>query len=76
MLLERSRDLLLKAIDLDPNDALAYSLLALAYFALNDFDRGVAVFDKALELNPNDPDVLFHVANVCLSLAGRKRPPR
>jgi tetratricopeptide (TPR) repeat protein len=69
-LFERAKDLLLKAIALDPNDALSYSLLGIVYFALNDFDRGVAVYDKALELNPNDPDVLFHVA-VCLPLVGR-----
>jgi TolB-like protein len=72
VLFETARDTLLKGIALDPNDALTYSLLGMVYFALNDFDRGVAVFDKALDLNPNDPDVLFHVA-ACLPLVGRAK---
>jgi tetratricopeptide (TPR) repeat protein len=54
VLLERSRDWLLKGIALDPNDALTYSLLGGVYFGLNDFDRGVAMLEKALDLNPND----------------------
>ncbi len=61
VLLERARDTLLKAIALDPNDALPYSLLGVVYDCLNDWDRAVAMFDKAIELNPNDPDVLHHV---------------
>jgi tetratricopeptide (TPR) repeat protein len=39
---------------------------------LNDWDRSVAMADKALDLNPNDPDVLFHVANV-LPFVGRAK---
>jgi tetratricopeptide (TPR) repeat protein len=39
---------------------------------LNDWDRSVAMADKTLDLNPNDPDVLFHVANV-LPFVGRAK---
>jgi tetratricopeptide (TPR) repeat protein len=62
VLLERSRDPTTESDCLDPNDALAYSLLSLVYSQLNDWDRCNALADKALDLNPNDPDVLFHVA--------------
>jgi tetratricopeptide (TPR) repeat protein len=72
VLLEKSRDLALKAIALDPNDALTYSLLSVVYPGLNDWDRCVAMIDKALELNPNDPDVLFHVA-INLPFVGRAK---
>jgi TolB-like protein len=71
-LFERSRDLLLKAIALDPNDALTYALLSVVYAGLNDWDRCVAMIGKALELNPNDPDVLFHVA-INLPFVGRAK---
>ena len=72
VLLEKVRDVLLKGIALDPNDALTYSLLSAVYGALSDWDRCVAMADKALDLNPNDPDVLFHVALV-LPFVGRAK---
>jgi TolB-like protein/Flp pilus assembly protein TadD len=62
VLWERAKDALLKAVALDPNDALIVSLLGVIYCIQDEFDRGVALFDKALDLNPNDPDVLFQVA--------------
>jgi Tetratricopeptide repeat len=45
VLFEKSRDLLLKAIALDPNDALTYSLLGVVYSGLSDWDRCVAMLD-------------------------------
>ena len=70
VLFERARDTLLKGIALDPNDALTYALLSVVYNQLNDWDHCLAMADRALELNPNDPDVLFQVS---ISLAGAGR---
>jgi adenylate cyclase len=72
VLLEKSKNLLLRAIALDSNDALTYSALSVLYMTLSDWDRCVAMADKALDLNPNDPDVLFHVS-FCLTFVGRAK---
>jgi tetratricopeptide (TPR) repeat protein len=63
---------LLKAVALDPGDALAHSLLGGIYFWVGDVDRGIAEFDKAYSLNPNDPDVLFYIC-INLPLVGRAK---
>jgi TolB-like protein/Tfp pilus assembly protein PilF len=57
-LIEKGRDLALKAIALDPADAYAHQVLGELYIDLSDPDRAFAEFEKALVLNPNDPDVL------------------
>jgi TolB-like protein/class 3 adenylate cyclase len=57
-LLEQARIHFLKAIEIDPDDALIYSGLGTVYFELNDFDNGLAAFDQAFILNPNDPAIL------------------
>jgi tetratricopeptide (TPR) repeat protein len=61
-LLEKAKVMLLKAIALDPTDAISHALLGEVYCSISDYDRGLAEFDKALALNPNDPDALFHIA--------------
>jgi tetratricopeptide (TPR) repeat protein len=43
-----------KAIALDPNVALAYTIRAVAYGIKGDLDRAIADLDKAITLNPND----------------------
>ncbi len=57
-LLEQAKIHFLKAIEIDPNDALIYSGLGMVYFELNDFDSGLAAFEQAFALNPNDPAIL------------------
>jgi TolB-like protein/Flp pilus assembly protein TadD len=47
-----------KAIALDPYDGEARLLLGWYYQFLNDYDRTVAELDRAIELNPNNADVL------------------
>ena len=57
-LFEKAKAAELRAIVLDQTDARAYYLLAEIYMALSDFDRGLAAFEQALVLNPNDPNIL------------------
>jgi hypothetical protein len=76
VLFARSRDLLLKGMPLDPNDALTYSLLSVVNAFLNDWDRSVAMADKTLDLNPNDRMCCSTRATSYLSSGGRKRLPR
>ena len=42
-----------KAIELDPNDAMAYNSRGGAYGNKGDYDRAVADCSKAIELKPN-----------------------
>jgi TolB-like protein/class 3 adenylate cyclase/Tfp pilus assembly protein PilF len=49
-----------KAVALDPYDAEARFLHGLYFQYLNDYERAVSGLDQALELNPNQADVLAH----------------
>jgi Tfp pilus assembly protein PilF len=57
-LFEKAKELGLKAIAMDPNDAYAHQVLGQLYLNFSDYDRAFAEFEKALTLNPNDPDTL------------------
>ena len=48
-----------KAIESDPNDALAYNSRGLAYAKLGEYDRAISDYDKAIELKP-DYAVAYH----------------
>jgi adenylate cyclase len=71
-LLEKSNAALSKAIVLDPTDAFAHAVLGLNYLGQSDYDHGVAECEKALALNPNDPDVLVKCGG-SLHVTGRAR---
>jgi len=51
--LARATELLQKAIDLDQNDDMAYSILCHVYAMQRQFDKSVEAGRKAIELNPN-----------------------
>src|SRR5262249_8476078 len=57
-LFEKAKAYFVKAIALDPTDAIAYSGLGEISMNMSDFDRGLAALEQAFALNPNDPDVL------------------
>jgi TolB-like protein/class 3 adenylate cyclase/Tfp pilus assembly protein PilF len=71
-LFEMAKVELLEAVALDPGDALAHSLLGAIYFWVGDVDRGLAEYDKAFSLNPNDPDVLYYIC-INVSAVGRAK---
>ena len=69
-LLEKARDFNLKAIDLDPTDGIFYARLGEVYFEQSDFEHGMAALERALALNPNDPNILMYLAEM-LPFVGR-----
>ena len=69
-LLEKGRAAASKAVALDSNNVRAYVALGDISFLLNDFDHGVAAFERALVLNPNDPHVLMNYGEQ-MSVLGR-----
>lgn len=50
---EKSVEATQKAIDIDPNQAVAYNNIAAAYGALEKWDLEIAACEKALQLDPN-----------------------
>ena len=56
--MDNTREAARKALVLDPYDSRGYIILGTYYQYLNDFERALAEFDKAFELNPNDAEGL------------------
>jgi tetratricopeptide (TPR) repeat protein len=56
---EKAIELYSKAIELDPNYALAYNNRGAVYAGLNEHERAIQDYNNALDLDPNDPD-LYH----------------
>jgi TolB-like protein/tetratricopeptide (TPR) repeat protein len=54
--LERAETLAHKALAIDPANTRALGLLAFIYMYRKEFDLGIAQIDRALEINPSDPD--------------------
>jgi len=50
----RAAESLRASLWLDPGNALAWTRLGSAYFAMGDTQRAAAAYKKALEINPND----------------------
>jgi class 3 adenylate cyclase/TolB-like protein/Tfp pilus assembly protein PilF len=55
-----------KAVELDPACVLAHSVLARAYTVQQKYDLGLAESERALQINPNDSEVLAARAAVLL----------
>jgi len=60
--LERAIELAEEAIARDDGEAWGHWALGAAYLKLGSHDRAVAAYERALELNPNDADVLVESA--------------
>ncbi len=56
--LDRAVKLAKEAIARDDGEAWGHWALGAAYLKLGQYDQAVAEYEKALELNPNDADVL------------------
>ena len=59
-----------KAIELNPNFALAYNNRGWAYYCLKKYQQALKDFDKAIELNPNNTQAKNNRA-ACLKAMGR-----
>lgn len=56
--IERALSMALKATELDPQSAYAHCWLAIVHFFQKDFGKFEAEMKRALDLNPNDPEIL------------------
>ena len=54
--LERAQALARKALAIDPANTRAYGVLSFIHLYRKEFDLAVAQIDRALEMNPSDPD--------------------
>jgi TolB-like protein/Tfp pilus assembly protein PilF len=68
---EAARDALLKAVDLNPNDAMVHMWLGSEYIVLGDPVKGLELYQRAREIDPLHPTVLSNISNT-LSLVGRQ----
>lgn len=64
--IETATRLAQKAIELDTDCVQAHSVLARAYTAILKYDLGLAESERALQINPNDAEVLLARAAVLL----------
>ena len=69
----RAQSRLQQALAIDHNDVRALTEMALVYEALNRPDRAVVLYERSLELNPRQPDVVQRVSFLKSQGAGRPR---
>jgi adenylate cyclase len=55
-----------KALEIDPDNVLAHSVLARAYTSVLKYDLGLAESERALQLNPSDAEAMLARAAVLL----------
>jgi adenylate cyclase len=55
---QKAKTMAMKAIALDPADGGPHRILGVFYCLMGDFDRGIAEFEEAIVLSPNDPAAL------------------
>jgi adenylate cyclase len=63
---QKARDLALQAIRLDQKDYRAHWVLGFLYTHMGKHAQGLAQFDRALSINPNDANVLVWSAEVLI----------
>jgi Tfp pilus assembly protein PilF len=60
-----------EAIRRNPADLQAYTLLGQTYMHVNEIDRAIDTFTAALNIDPDQGDVLYMIA-ICQRLSGQK----
>ena len=66
---KRAKELLERAIDLDPNLASAHYKLGILYQSENDFDSSIVYFKQAVTINPSFPEAECELA---IEFAGKE----
>jgi len=66
--LEIALEMARKAVALNPDDYYNHWILGRAYKNNRDFDRGMAGYERALELNPNDASLLAEMVNILVQI--------
>jgi TolB-like protein/two-component SAPR family response regulator len=59
--LDRALEAAIKAVALDDSDALCHYTLGMIYHNAKSFDLAQLELDRAMELNPNDPDLIIQL---------------
>jgi tetratricopeptide (TPR) repeat protein len=62
-----------QAIQLDPEDAIAYNSRGLAYYDLQDYQHAIADYDQAIQLNPEDATAFYNRALAYYNLQDYQR---
>jgi TolB-like protein/Tfp pilus assembly protein PilF len=57
-----------KAVALSPDDYFTHWVLGVAYKEIRDFDRAMAEYERALELNSNDASLLAEMVNFLVQI--------
>lgn len=61
---EEAKKLLLKSIEVDPNNVKGYYQLGRIYTKLKDYPKAIASYKKATELNPNMEEAFFNLGYI------------
>jgi len=71
MRLDEAEKLILRALEVRPDDAFFIDSLAWVYYRKGDFAKAEATQRRALSINPDDPVMLEHMGDI-LSALGKK----
>jgi len=72
--LPKAQARLQQALALDPHDTRALTELALLYEGMHRPDRAIVLYERALEADPNQPEVVQRLASLRATGAGRPHP--
>ncbi len=61
--LDRAKGMLVRAVELRPDDGYIVDSLGWVYFQLGEYDKGVTYLERAVELRPQDPVINDHLGD-------------
>ena len=61
--LDEAQDMLIRAVELRPNDGFIVDSLGWVYYRLENFEKAVEYLEKAVELRPQDPVINDHLGD-------------
>ena len=70
--MEALSERLKKKLEQNPNDGVGWALLARSYVEMGRYSDAVAIYEKAMKLIPDDPQMLVDYADALGMLHGRK----
>ncbi|MFH0725284.1 MAG: tetratricopeptide repeat protein [Pseudomonadota bacterium] len=73
ILLDEAEQLVLKAIETQPDDGYIIDSLGWVYYKKGLYDRAVSVLEKAVSLVPDDPTILEHMADAYLKINAKEK---
>lgn len=66
--LDKAKDLLNKALSMDPNNPIYLDSMGWLYFKLGDYKKAFDYINRAVSQGIDDPEVLEHMGDVCKKL--------